>query len=75
MTGPDGKEYAHAYTDENGNVWIDKPLTGDIPANSRAGVRKGTSVKTMVGTIGGPSGAACNNAGCHGNAAQKLYLN
>lgn len=75
VTGPDGTEYAHAYTDENGNVWIDKPLSGDIPANSRAGVRNGTSVKTMVGTIGGASGAACNNVACHGSAAQKLYLN
>lgn len=73
VTGPDGKTFGMAYTDDNGNFWFDgagaKP-----PANSRAGVRTATKKMTMAGTVAGDSGAACNSTACHGNAAMKLYI-
>jgi hypothetical protein len=37
VVAPDGTEVGHAFTDANGNFWVDK--TGPIPPNSRAGVR------------------------------------
>lgn len=74
VTGPDGKTFGSAYTDDNGNFWFDgagaKP-----PANSRVGVRDGTKVKLMVGTVAGDSGSACNSTACHGNGAMRIYLN
>ncbi len=73
VTGPDGKTFGMAYTDDNGNFWFDgagaKP-----PANSRAGVRNGTKVKLMAGTVAGDSGSACNSTACHGNTAMRIYL-
>lgn len=73
VTGPDGKTFGSAYTDDNGNFWFDgagaKP-----PANSRVGVRNATKSMIMTGTVAGDTGADCNSAGCHGAAAMRIYL-
>lgn len=73
VSGPDGRVFATAYSDADGNFWIDN--TGQpMPAKSRVGVRDGTKSKVMNGEIGGAEGAKCNNATCHGNAALRVYL-
>lgn len=73
VTGPDGKTFGMAYTDDNGNFWFDgagaKP-----PANSRVGVRDATKKKVMTGTVAGDPGAACNAPACHGNTAMRIFL-
>ena len=75
VTGPDGKPFASAFSDADGNFWV--PSTGaPIPEKSRVGVRSGTKSINMTGVIGGASGARCNNAtGCHGSASFRVYLN
>lgn len=73
VVDPTGKEIAKAYTDANGNFWIDRgALT--IPAGARVGVRTATALRRMATTLAaGPSG--CNNAtGCHGGM-MRVYVN
>lgn len=74
VTDPAGAMFGQAYTDANGNFWFEK-TAGDIPANSRVGVRDATKSKIMSGTVAGVPGADCNASGCHGNAAMRVFLN
>ncbi len=59
-----GRELAKAYTDPNGNFWLEKGALPDIPANAKAGVRTATAVQRMGAGITGPT-VGCNNTGCH----------
>lgn len=73
ISGPDGTEYAKTYSDEDGNFWIDKPVSGDIPANSRVGVRNANNKMIMLATVTGNAGSACHAAGCH-TPQMRIYL-
>lgn len=71
VVGPDGTEIGRAYTDANGNFWLE---AGEktIPAGSKVGVRReGGGAKLMATVIsnadGGCSGARSN---CHGTDIQ-----
>ncbi|HVH41836.1 MAG TPA: hypothetical protein VM925_05815, partial [Labilithrix sp.] len=69
MVGPDGTVVGSAYTDANGNFWLDKAGTA-IPANSKVGVRKeGGNPQHMSMTLQ-PADKGCNanRANCHGTA-------
>jgi mono/diheme cytochrome c family protein len=73
VAGPDGKVYATAYTDADGNFWTDS-VGVTIPPNSRVGIRNGAGKKRlMTMTISGDAGRACNAATCH-NAQNHVYL-
>ena len=73
ITGPDGKEYAKAFSDVDGNFWIDYVTA--MPANSRVGVRTADGKKmNMSGTVGAGQ-AGCNQGGtCHGGTAGKVFV-
>ncbi len=68
----DGTELTRAYTDADGNFWLESP--DRPPAGSKVGVRKaGGTPKMMTGTIEGATGAACNAGGCHGSATLRVF--
>lgn len=74
VVDPDGKEFGRAYTDADGNFWLEK---GEYPpAGSRVGVRRaGGRPMYMAATIeGADNGAGCNgDNGCHGMPTQRIY--
>lgn len=73
VTGPDGKLVGNTYSDADGNFWLE---LGDpkLPANSRVGVRNGTKILNMAGTISGQTGCSRAN-GCHGSGTPgKVFL-
>jgi hypothetical protein len=76
VVDPTGTEVGHAYTDKNGNFWIEK--AGAIPAGSRVGVRReGGATPMTMATLLGTTDKSCNTANgtCHGTAATgKLYV-
>lgn len=74
ITGPDGKEFSKTFSDADGNFWTDTPAGAAPPPGSRVGVRNGTKVMNMSGTIGAGQ-VGCNQAGtCHGAGAGKVFL-
>jgi hypothetical protein len=74
VTGPDGKAYASAYSDADGNFWV-QSVGAPIPANSKAGVRNAAGkVKIMSATVAGDGGRACNEAACHGADTNRMFL-
>lgn len=69
-----GTEVGHAYTDANGNFWLEK--AGGIPANAKVGVRKeGGAPRAMATPLQTTdSGCSANRANCHGTAVTgKVY--
>ncbi len=69
-----GKEIAKAYTDANGNFWMDKGAA-TLPAGSKVGVRTATKSKAMATTLAAGQGN-CNNAtGCHTKGTMQIYVN
>jgi hypothetical protein len=70
IVGPDGTEIGRAYTDANGNFWLEAGAK-TIPAGSKVGVRVeggGMLMATPISNAdGGCSGARAN---CHGTDAQ-----
>lgn len=72
VVGPDGTEFGRAYTDQDGNFWLEKDERP--PAGSRVGVRRaGGRPVYMAATIEGTEGAACNSDLCHGMPTQRIY--
>jgi hypothetical protein len=74
VVGPNGAEIGTAYTDANGNFWLDKP-GATIPAGSKVGVRKegGGPARLMAAGLQ-PTDNGCSNAGtCHGGQQGKVY--
>ncbi len=73
MVGPNGEEIGSAYTDKNGNFWLEK--AGPIPAGSKVGVRKeGGKATHMVATLGpGDGGCSANKLNCHGTAQGRVW--
>lgn len=73
VVGPDGKEFGRAYTDGDGNFWLEKD--DRPPAGSRVGVRRaGGRPMHMAATVEGTVGASCNgDSGCHGMPTQRIY--
>ncbi len=77
IIGPDGAEVGRAYTDANGNFWME---AGDktIPPNSKVGVRsEGGGVALMVTPISNADGGCtANRANCHGTELQgRVWVN
>jgi hypothetical protein len=72
IVGPDGTEVGKAYTDANGNFWMEAGDGKTIPANSKVGVRReGGGTKLMATPISNAdAGCTANRANCHGTAAQ-----
>jgi hypothetical protein len=72
VTGPDGVEIGHAYTDQNGNFWL-LQAGKTIPANSRVGVRaEGIPTPRLMPTAppaGNQVGCSSTANLCHGTAA------
>jgi hypothetical protein len=67
VVAPDGGAVAHAYTDANGNFWVEQ--TGDIPAGSKAGVRTQGGVQHMLTALQTTDkGCNANKSNCHGTA-------
>ena len=70
---PDGQTFASAFSDADGNFWVD--TTGTVmPEGSRVGVRNGKNEMTMGGKIGGSIGNGCNASSCHGLATNRVNL-
>lgn len=70
---PDGTEYGHAYTDANGNFWLENATP--IPAGSKVGVRKEGGQKAMATTLVGPTDGSCGRVtGCHGGPQGEVYV-
>jgi membrane protein implicated in regulation of membrane protease activity len=71
VVGPDGTEIGRAYTDANGNFWLE---AGEktIPAGSKVGVRaEGGAGKLMATPISNADGGcSAARANCHGTDAQ-----
>jgi len=70
---PDGTEYGHAYTDANGNFWLE--MATPFPDGSKVGVRKegGTSAGHMA-TLLKPDSNGCSATGtCHGGGTGKVW--
>jgi hypothetical protein len=76
VVGPDGAEIGSAYTDANGNFWLEK-AGATIPQGSRVGVRKeGGTKPMMMQTALQPGDSGCSKAGtCHGGSTGKVYAN
>jgi hypothetical protein len=73
VVGPDGQTYASAFSDADGNFWVD--TTGTVmPDGSHVGVRNGSTEMTMAGTIGGANGNSCNASSCHGIPTNRVNL-
>lgn len=73
VAGPDGKVYAVAYSDADGNFWADA-IGVTIPPNSKVGIRDGKGKQRIMSTtISGDAGRACQSAACH-NAQNHVYL-
>lgn len=70
---PDGTLFASAYSDADGNFWIETQSTA-IPNGSRVGVRNGTLKESMVGTIGAGQAGCSQGTTCHGGTQGKVYL-
>jgi hypothetical protein len=74
VVDPTGKELAKAYTDPNGNFWLEKGALPNLPNNAMVGVRTATAVQRMGTALTGPT-VGCNNAaGCHGDTNMKLWV-
>jgi hypothetical protein len=77
IVGPDGAEVGSAYTDANGNFWMEAQGK-TIPPNSKVGVRRegGTGTKMMATPLSNTdAGCNANRANCHGTAATgKVYI-
>ena len=69
VVGPDGAEIGSAYTDANGNFWLEKDGT-TIPAGSKVGVRREGGMPRAMATALQPDDRGCsaNRANCHGTA-------
>lgn len=74
IIGPNGAEIGSAYTDANGNFWLEKVGT-TIPAGSKVGVRKeGGGAPRMMDAPLQPGDSGCSKAGtCHGGTQGKVY--
>ncbi len=75
IVGPNGEDIGNAYTDPNGNFWLEKAGT-TIPAGSKVGVRKEGGRTMFMATPLQPEDSGCNanRANCHGTAATgKVY--
>lgn len=71
---PDGTLFGSAYSDEDGNFWID--TAGPIPDGSKVAIRKEGGKSTAMNTplTAANKGGGCNAAaGCHGGAALRIY--
>jgi hypothetical protein len=72
---PDGTEYGHAYTDANGNFWLENATP--FPAGSKVGVRKEGGTRSMaMAALLQPADRGCtaNRGNCHGTAGTgKVY--
>lgn len=71
VTGPGGEQVGAAFSDADGNFWLDGAA---VPAGSKVGVRKDAKVKLMATPLKATDGA-CNNTTCHGTATMRVYLN
>ncbi|MFO0740929.1 MAG: hypothetical protein U0270_33840 [Labilithrix sp.] len=69
-----GNTLKSAMTDANGNFWLDG--TDFPPANAKVGVRiAGKPAKLMnLPLPAAPAGRACNSTGCHGAAANRIWI-
>jgi hypothetical protein len=72
VTDKDGNEFAHAFSDQDGNFWIDSK--GPFPAVGRVGIRNGTTTKLMSTPLGA-TGGGCNDTTCHGSPTMRVALN
>lgn len=74
VVGPNGVEIAKAYTDANGNFWVEKAGT-TIPAGSKVGVRKeGGGKPRLMATGLQPGDSGCSKGGtCHGGQTGKVF--
>lgn len=77
IVGPDGAEVGKAYTDANGNFWLEAQGK-TIPAGSKVGVRRegGTGTRVMATPLSNTdAGCSANRANCHGTAGTgKVYV-
>ena len=69
VVGPNGEAIGSAYTDANGNFWLENANV-TIPAGSKVGVRKEGGTPRAMATLLQPadSGCSANRANCHGTA-------
>ena len=73
------KEIGRAYTDPNGNFWLQTVAGKVIPANAKVGVRRegGPAPKLMATPLVGPTNAGCSSVAtnCHGTAGTgKVFI-
>lgn len=77
IVGPDNAEIGRAYTDPNGNFWMESTGVA-IPDGSKVGVRRegGQTPMMMVTPLtNADAGCNANRANCHGTALQgKIYV-
>lgn len=72
IVGPDGAEVGKAYTDANGNFWMEAAEGKTIPAGSKVGVRReGGGTQLMLTAISNAdAGCTATRANCHGSQVQ-----
>jgi len=69
---PDGTEVGTFYPDADGNFYCN--ITDPLPDGCKVAIRTDKApAKVMSATIGGPTGANCNSAACHGAAANRIF--
>lgn len=74
VVGPNGADIGSAYTDANGNFWLERAGT-TIPNGSKVGVRKeGGGAPKLMATGLQPTDRGCSKGGtCHGGQSGKVY--